>query len=430
MQGRACAYVYKMLGDWGAVMWRVALAIVLASSPLMPAAGVEQPSERGGVSLESRSSLQAESPRRQERASIALIRDIQQALASSGYDPGPIDGILGRRTEAAIRAFQSDSGHQMTGVATGELLEEILSRVDRQPVRQDEHPDEVRLVPVRRWNEVVEASALHVRPHPHSTVLANLEAGDDIYVLASVESTEWLEVRARDSAGRAVRGYMRIAALTEPLRGTDVAGHGRASEPAERSETVKPSGMSSVSPGENLPKGAVAVKPGEAAISLRDVAAFQGQEPIVIRFGFLHVIEIARWPPAAPRGATAELTLLYMEPRSSRQPESLTMWSLPRPDKNVAEELLDQLPEVALTGQEGALGTQKYQRFALDTDTHCVYFRQLPGFFETYNFTLRGSYCAAAGSPLGEKDVLQFLRGVGIDLDKLKDLPEWFSLPK
>jgi N-acetylmuramoyl-L-alanine amidase len=35
------------------------------------------------------------------------VSGIQARLANLGYDPGPIDGILGPRTEAAIRAFQA-----------------------------------------------------------------------------------------------------------------------------------------------------------------------------------------------------------------------------------------------------------------------------------------------------------------------------------
>jgi endonuclease YncB( thermonuclease family) len=38
-----------------------------------------------------------------------LIRGIQQDLADLGYKPGPIDGIMGARTERAIRQFQRDN---------------------------------------------------------------------------------------------------------------------------------------------------------------------------------------------------------------------------------------------------------------------------------------------------------------------------------
>lgn len=45
------------------------------------------------------------------------IRTIQQALAALGYRPGPIDGIWGRQTMAAVRAFQLKQGLEPDGIA-------------------------------------------------------------------------------------------------------------------------------------------------------------------------------------------------------------------------------------------------------------------------------------------------------------------------
>jgi Putative peptidoglycan binding domain len=33
------------------------------------------------------------------------VRELQQALQQSGHDPGPIDGIMGPRTKAALRKY-------------------------------------------------------------------------------------------------------------------------------------------------------------------------------------------------------------------------------------------------------------------------------------------------------------------------------------
>jgi hypothetical protein len=35
------------------------------------------------------------------------VRELQQALVKSGYDPGPVDGIMGPRTKAALRKYMS-----------------------------------------------------------------------------------------------------------------------------------------------------------------------------------------------------------------------------------------------------------------------------------------------------------------------------------
>lgn len=41
---------------------------------------------------------------------LAGVGGIQEALTALGYDPGPIDGIDGPRTRAAVSAFQRDQG--------------------------------------------------------------------------------------------------------------------------------------------------------------------------------------------------------------------------------------------------------------------------------------------------------------------------------
>ena len=33
------------------------------------------------------------------------VRELQEALAQAGYDPGPVDGIFGPRTKAALRKY-------------------------------------------------------------------------------------------------------------------------------------------------------------------------------------------------------------------------------------------------------------------------------------------------------------------------------------
>lgn len=43
-------------------------------------------------------------------------KDIQKRLGAHGFDPGPADGIPGRRTRAAVRAFQSARGLVADGI--------------------------------------------------------------------------------------------------------------------------------------------------------------------------------------------------------------------------------------------------------------------------------------------------------------------------
>jgi len=44
------------------------------------------------------------------------VRDIQEALVRAGFDPGPVDGIWGRRTVAAVKAFQEREGLEVDGI--------------------------------------------------------------------------------------------------------------------------------------------------------------------------------------------------------------------------------------------------------------------------------------------------------------------------
>lgn len=45
------------------------------------------------------------------------VRFVQQELAARGYYTGAIDGIVGPRTRAAVRAYEADSGLPVTGNA-------------------------------------------------------------------------------------------------------------------------------------------------------------------------------------------------------------------------------------------------------------------------------------------------------------------------
>ena len=55
------------------------------------------------------------------------IASIQRDLASLSYEPGPADGVMGRKTRAAIRAFQANRGLSVTGKLSQKL--EVAIRV-------------------------------------------------------------------------------------------------------------------------------------------------------------------------------------------------------------------------------------------------------------------------------------------------------------
>ena len=70
-----------------------------------------------------------------EAASAASASDdpdavlgIQAALRDAGYEVGTVDGRLGQRTRAAIRAFERDHGLPVTGLASRSVLERLIAR--------------------------------------------------------------------------------------------------------------------------------------------------------------------------------------------------------------------------------------------------------------------------------------------------------------
>ncbi len=54
------------------------------------------------------------------------VLSIQSLLKKQGFDPGPTDGLMGRRTRDAVKAFQTRHGLTPDGLVTLELLEQVL----------------------------------------------------------------------------------------------------------------------------------------------------------------------------------------------------------------------------------------------------------------------------------------------------------------
>ena len=55
------------------------------------------------------------------------VTNLQSQLAARGYDPGPLDGMMGERTRAAIRAYQRDRQMPVDGQVSQALVSSLAS---------------------------------------------------------------------------------------------------------------------------------------------------------------------------------------------------------------------------------------------------------------------------------------------------------------
>jgi hypothetical protein len=58
---------------------------------------------------------------------VEEISGVQQRLVNLGYTPGPVDGILGPQTRAALRAFQADRGLRGSGEPDSATRDELVT---------------------------------------------------------------------------------------------------------------------------------------------------------------------------------------------------------------------------------------------------------------------------------------------------------------
>jgi hypothetical protein len=68
------------------------------------------------------------------------VRELQQKLVNLGFNPGPVDGIFGPKTERALREFQQSVGVIVDGILGPETLA-FLERFKKREKNQKEVPD-------------------------------------------------------------------------------------------------------------------------------------------------------------------------------------------------------------------------------------------------------------------------------------------------
>src|SRR3569833_275011 len=71
---------------------------------------------------------------------MTTTRDIQSRLAALGYSPGPVDGIYGRATQAAVKQFQDRHDLIPDGIVGPLTLAALNAATKAPPLGEDVDP--------------------------------------------------------------------------------------------------------------------------------------------------------------------------------------------------------------------------------------------------------------------------------------------------
>ena len=94
----------------------IAAITAVLSAGAYAAAGESATQQRQSQAGQDRSMSQAQSS--------VMVRKAQQALKEKGFDPGPVDGMMGPRTQQAIKQFQESQANLKP---TGKLDQQTLA---------------------------------------------------------------------------------------------------------------------------------------------------------------------------------------------------------------------------------------------------------------------------------------------------------------
>ena len=109
------------------------------------------------------------------------VIDLQRRLAALGFDPGPLDGVRGRLTIAAVKAFQASRGLVVDGLAgpvTWAALQAAAEKPDEASPVATGADDPPWLVEARRWMGMREIAG----PGSNPRILAWGRAAERWYV--------------------------------------------------------------------------------------------------------------------------------------------------------------------------------------------------------------------------------------------------------
>ena len=64
---------------------------------------------------------------------IVLTKEVQRLLQEKGFDPGPVDGVSGKKTLSALEAFQKSRGLPSTNGVNAKAFAQLMDLANSQP---------------------------------------------------------------------------------------------------------------------------------------------------------------------------------------------------------------------------------------------------------------------------------------------------------
>ncbi len=118
----------RATADAAIALWspRIADAVVNRDAP-EPPAGAKPVRKAAATPARPRAQVMKANWQAGIAAHDPLVAQVQRHLKRLGYEPGPVDGIHGRRTAAAIRSFEARHGLTQAGKSTKAILQRLVS---------------------------------------------------------------------------------------------------------------------------------------------------------------------------------------------------------------------------------------------------------------------------------------------------------------
>jgi len=148
---------------------------------------------------------------------------VQQSLTALGFDAGPGDGVLGRRTRSAIWEWQNANGLEATGHVTREQFES-LTAVNASPTEEPEPEPRQETAVAKKYDACMEHCTRGKDfDHCHAICSNSPVATSPAAVTAATqgncttidEKMDALEVFILENYGRTARSYLEIYSIEE-----------------------------------------------------------------------------------------------------------------------------------------------------------------------------------------------------------------------